>query len=129
MPHRKCLSFHPEMRGKCWITIIRNHSFHKSLHSIRMFSFILDARAVTVTLSVFIPILSGSENSSKRTQRLAFSAAICLRHRNGVFNAPPFSFNKRLDRFFEAEHSQCVLRVYSNNSIPIMLTKSVFYNS
>ncbi len=48
-----------------------------------MFSFILEARAVTVTSSVFcstkhvfISISSGSENSSKRTQRMAFSAAI-----------------------------------------------------
>ncbi len=39
------------MRGKCWITIIRNHSFHKYL--IGMFCFILEARAVTVTSSVF----------------------------------------------------------------------------
>ncbi len=31
--------FHPEMRGKCW-----NHGFHKSLHSIGMFSFILDGK-------------------------------------------------------------------------------------
>ncbi len=75
------ISFHPEMRGKCWITIIRNHSFHKYL--IGMFCFILEARAVTVTSSVFcsfkhvfMPISSGSEDSSKRTQRMAFSAAI-----------------------------------------------------
>ncbi len=40
---------------------------------------------------VFIPISSGSENSSKRTQIMAFSAS----HRNRVFNASPFPFNKR----------------------------------
>ncbi len=74
------ISFHPEMRGKCWITILRNHSFHK--YSIGMFCFILEARAVTVTSSVFCSIKhvfipsSGSEDSSKRTQRMAFSAAI-----------------------------------------------------
>ncbi len=37
----KCLYFHPEMRGNCWITIIRNHSFHKSLHLSGMFSLTL----------------------------------------------------------------------------------------
>ncbi len=29
------------MRGNCWITIIRNHSFHKSLHLSGMFSLTL----------------------------------------------------------------------------------------
>ncbi len=70
--HLKCLSLHPEMWGKYWITIIRNHSFHKSLHSVGCSLLFWTARAVTVTLSVLCSIKHvlntislGSENSSK----------------------------------------------------------------
>ncbi len=96
------------MWGKCWITIIRNHSFHKSLHSIGCSLLFWTARAVTVTSSVFcsikhvfIPIPLGSENSSKRTQRMAFSAAIVatLASSERVFNASPFPFKKRFAPF------------------------------
>ncbi len=41
-PSPEMFVFYPEMQGKCWITVIRNHSFHKYLHSIGMVSLILD---------------------------------------------------------------------------------------
>ncbi len=45
-----------------------------------MFSFILDVEGGDCNIEcinhVFIPISSGSENSSKRTQRMSFSAAV-----------------------------------------------------
>ncbi len=76
--------FDPEMPGKCWITIIRNISFHKSRHSIWMFCFVLDSkdsdcnieRILLYIKHVFIPISSGYENSSKRTQRMAIDATL-----------------------------------------------------
>ncbi len=81
--HLKCLSFHPEMRGKFWNTIIRNHSFTNPFTRLGCPLLFWTARPLTVTSSVFcsnkhvfISISSGSENTSKRTQRMAFSAAI-----------------------------------------------------
>jgi len=56
--HLKCLSFHPEMGGKCWTTIIRNHSFHKSLHLIGMFSFILDGMGSDCNIKSFLQYLT-----------------------------------------------------------------------
>lgn len=60
-----------------------NNSFHKSFHSIWMFSLMLEGKgsdfgieSICSIKHVFIPISSGSEYSSKRSQKMAFSAAI-----------------------------------------------------
>ncbi len=52
------ISFHPEMRGKCWIKIIRNHSFHKFLHSIGMFCFILDSKGSDCNIERILAVLN-----------------------------------------------------------------------
>ncbi len=102
------------MWGKCWITIIRNHSFHKSLHLIGMFHFIMDCkRAVTVTSSVFcsikhvfIPISSDSKNSLKRTQRTACGIVATLASsEQGVQSITVIQLINVLHRFFGAERS------------------------
>ncbi len=135
----------PEMRGKCWITIIRSHSFHKSIHLIGMFSLFWMARAVTVTSSVFcsikhtfILISSGSENYSERTQRMIFSAAIAatLASSEQCSTHHRFSLINVLHRFVGTERRPalfrkclsvylCLYRVYMDIEMGSILIKCI----
>ncbi len=88
------------MWGKCWITIIKNHSFHKSLHSIGIFS------VLNTYLYQFHPAPKILQKEDKEwPSQLTFFQQ--LRHQNRVFNAPPFLFNKRFAPFFRGWTHPC----------------------
>ncbi len=106
------MSFHPEMRGKFWITIIRNHSFHKSLiHSIGCS--LLFWTAVTVSSSVFCSIntyLYRFNQAPKILQKNTKNDLLSCHSCNTcvirtVLNAHRFCLINVLHRFVGTEHS------------------------
>ncbi len=104
--------FHPEMRGKCWITIIRNHRFHKSLHSIGMFSFILDGKGSDCNIEhilqyqtrIYTDFIRLFKNNTKNGLLSCNSCNTCV-IRTGCSTYHCFSLINVLHCFFGAERS------------------------
>ncbi len=102
------------MPGKCWITIIRNHSFHKSLHSIGVFSFILDGKHSDCNIE---------QSFKKNTKNGLLSCHSCntcvIRTRCSTHHR--FRLINVLHRFFGAERSPVVCTSGADDKACIVL--------
>ncbi len=123
-PSPEMFVFSSWMRGKCWITIIRNQFSTNPFTRLGCSLLFWTARAVTVTLSVFcsikhvfILISSGSEILQKEHKEWPFSAAIVatLAHQNRTI-----VFFRKV--WFSVKRGECLITqnklstIYSSNT-------------